>query len=202
MYDKCLHNAIIQECNTYYKSFMYYADSLYYNMPWKVIVSGIIAVITFIVGKIDAPILGALGVYTLDFLVWIYIAIRNGTYSKERAYSGAMKIVLFIITIAGANLVDTIITSMIDFIEVVDLKIILVKYRVILYFWVHEFISLSKKLKSLGMPIPDKLIPYMNTLKDKLSNKEIDVLYGKDKVISVERTEEAGVQVQEVEIKE
>jgi phage-related holin len=150
----------------------YYLSSFLYGSASKAIVATTISIFTFAVGDVDVAVKSALLVYVLDFVLWVSIAVYNRNFDLNRFRQWLAKMFLFFVVLAWANQADKIIASMGNRLEWVDYKVIYIKYRVVLYFWIHEFISLTKKLISIWFPLPEWLLSKIMTYKEKLDDTD------------------------------
>lgn len=150
----------------------YYISSFWHGSLSKSIAACATAFVTFAIWDVDVAIKAAFMIYILDFVLWVWIALKNNNFDLSRFRQWLAKMFLFFIVLAWANQADKIIATMGNRLDWVDYKVIYIKYWVILYFGIHEFISLTKKLISIGFPLPAWLIDKITTYKERLDQTD------------------------------
>lgn len=150
----------------------YYMSSFRHGSLTKSIMACGIAFTTFAIWEIDVAVKAAFMIYVLDFILGVGIAFYNKNFDIGRFRQWLAKMFLFFIVLSWAHQADKIVATMGNRLEWVDYKVIYIKYRVILYFGIHEFISLSKKLISVWFPLPAWLIDKITTYKERLDETD------------------------------
>jgi len=150
----------------------YYMSSFLYWSFSKTIMATAVSLITFAIWDVDVAIKAAFMISILDFVLWVWIALKNNNFDLSRFRQWLAKMFLFFIVLAWANQADKIIATMGNRLEWIDYKVIYIKYWVILYFGIHEFISLAKKLILVWFPLPAWLLDKVITYKEKLDDTD------------------------------
>ena len=150
----------------------YYINSIIYWGSLKLAVSGLILYIVALFWWVDVAIKWALIIYFSDFLLWIALSLFKWTFNLVRFWQGIAKLWLFIVWLIVTNQWDILLQDLIWYGWDFWFKMIYVKSWFVLYFWIHELLSLLKKLDSIPrFPLPRWMIKKLNTYKEWLDNK-------------------------------
>lgn len=151
----------------------YYARSLVYNVERKSIATAAMIFIAEIIWGVDVMVRSALIIYALDLFAGIVMAIRNKTFNLPRFGQWMAKIGMFLVLLSASHNGDKIIWEMLWY-DGEAAKILSIRSWCVLYFGIHELISLLKKLSQYPwFPIPKWVIEKLNTYKDQLDETNI-----------------------------
>jgi Bacteriophage holin family len=151
----------------------YYTQSLIYWIQWKTIWVWVVMFIAETMWWFDRMIMSALTIYFLDFVIWILIALHKKIFDLDRFAQWMAKLWMFVVLISAWNHWDHIIWDLIWY-DGERIKILSIRSWCILYFGIHELISLLKKLSQYEwFPIPRWLTAKLITYKEKLDEGDI-----------------------------
>ena len=151
----------------------YYAKSIVYNIEYKSIAVAAIICLGEIVWWFDVMVRSSLIIYTLDLIAWIIIAIRSKAFNITRFWQGMAKVWMFLVLLSASHNGDKIIGEMLWYDGEVA-RVLSIRSRCVLYFWIHELISLFKKLSQYPwFPIPKWILQKLSTYKEQLDETNI-----------------------------
>ena len=148
------------------KTVQYYIESIFNLHYIKVIFSFIFWIFVFLIWWVSTWLVAVFSIYAIDTLLWVFTAIIQWKYEKSRGVQGVVKFILYCVAMITGNLFDVIVAdfSMIE----IDIKVFLFKYWIVMYIWVHEWLSLLNKLKVLWVPLPSWVFEKIQEIKKKL----------------------------------
>ncbi len=119
--------------------------------------------ITFLLGGWDTLIHILLALVVIDYISGVIAAGTEGRLSSQVGFKGiAQKILIFFI-VAVAHFIDTLLGNH-----------HLVRNWAILFYAVNEIISIIENASRVGLPIPPILKRYIELLKDRVSDEQIE----------------------------
>lgn len=117
--------------------------------------------LTFLVGPIDGFIFALLAFIILDYITGVLGALITHSLSSKVGFKGLIKKVVILIMVAIANILD----------EQVLHTGGTIRNTVICFFLANEGVSLLENAKRMGLPIPEKLLDVLDSLKS--DDKEV-----------------------------
>lgn len=150
----------------------------------KIIVTSIIAGISFMFWNISLPVVACGVLYIADMIFGLSINVYRGTFSWIKLKWGIFKFILYWAAI--------IVGHMLDLIFVHTTPEFWARYVMIIYLGVTEGLSVLKHLASLWLHIPTKLINRLEGVRDDLNTPWQDPLT----VVKMTTTSESQTKVQ------
>ena len=123
---------------------------------FKLLVGGIVTVLSAFLGGLDGVIYTLIGFMSIDYITGVMSAAKSKRLSSEVGFWGLVKKVCMIALVGVANLVD---------VSVVGNGNTL-RTCVVLYLIGNEGLSLLENMTRLGVPFPKKLIDMLAQLKN------------------------------------
>lgn len=147
----------------------YYINSFTTWWYIKILITTIIMIIWSLIWWRDDILEAAILIYTMDFFLGILLSIHRKNFDLTRFFQWMAKILLFLILLIWANKWDIILSNMLWY--KATIWIMSIRARCVLYFWVHELLSLLEKLSTIPwFPIPKWLLQKIRTYKNKIDD--------------------------------
>lgn len=113
------------------------------------------------IGGFDKMAEGLLYLITLDFALGFAHGWKLGTLSRDKFYEGLSKYLLYYTTLLCAWLLDTVLNAKTDALWHAQFRDLL-----IIYFCMHEALSVMQHLHFFGVPLPAALIKRLTDYRD------------------------------------
>lgn len=128
----------------------------------KLVLSGIVMVLSFLVWEVNIWLYACWVLYIADMFLWLGIAIYKWVFDWHKLRKGVIKFILYGVAIIVGHMLDLIVIH--DTVEFGARNIIVV------YLGVTEALSVLKHLAWLGLNIPLKLINRLEGMRDELNS--------------------------------